>query len=169
MQPLDAVLGVEAIQAHVPFVHGTCAAGLRVARPDDADDQVTRGESTVWRRLEDTADRLVPEDEALLAGRRLAVRRGNDLHVGAADAHTHDLDEQVAVGSARLREVDHLGGVGHAGSYGQRAHVAIIGYPRARGICRRGSICVTSEGACVIALACSDVGGGSQQVIWHSP
>ena len=81
---LDAALGVLAVVAEVPFAHRAVPARHGVGAPDDAHDQVPGRHRGLRRRLDDAAQRLVAEDEAVASRRRPPVGARHDLHVGAA-------------------------------------------------------------------------------------
>ena len=75
---LDAALGVLAVAAHVPFADGAIGARHGIRPADDADDEVPLPQRAAPAWIEDPAQRLVPEHQAGLAGRRppvLARRR----------------------------------------------------------------------------------------------
>src|SRR3954471_18798519 len=70
---LDAVLGIAAVLAHVPFADPTRGTrhGIRMAH--DASDEIAALEATPRRRLLHFAEQLVSEHEPFATGRRYAV------------------------------------------------------------------------------------------------
>jgi hypothetical protein len=65
----------------------------------------------------------VPEHEAVVPRRRLAVLATDDLRIGAADADGHDVDEDVALVRGRLGDVGQLEAVRLLGDHRERSHV----------------------------------------------
>jgi hypothetical protein len=93
VQFLDAVLGVLAVVAHVPFAGRTGHAWNGIGMAHDPDHQIVAPEVTARRRLDDLAERFMAENEPLLAGRRRAVFAVDDFAVGAADAERQCSDQ----------------------------------------------------------------------------
>src|SRR2546430_4511174 len=80
------VVGREVLEADLPVD--------RRARPPHARDDVAAGADRVGHvrpDLDDAAEVLVPDDEEVVAGRRVAVLGLVDLLVGAVDADAQDL------------------------------------------------------------------------------
>ena len=90
---LDAALRVLAVAAHVPFTHSAVRTGHGVGTAHDADDQVTFLQAAGRARLEDPAERFVPEHQPRPARRRPSVLAFDDLDVRSADADRDGFDE----------------------------------------------------------------------------
>ena len=118
----DAVLGVPAVAAHVLLAGRAAAARHGVRLAHDGDDEVALGEPGPLRRLEDAAERLVAEDEPVLALGGLAVLPGEDLAVGAAHPDRDGRDEHLPLVGGRVVHLDELGGGRLAGGDGEGAH-----------------------------------------------
>ena len=87
-------------------------------------------EAAPVRRLEHPAERLVAEDQPLLAGRRPAVVAGDDLAVGAADAERDPVDQQLVRARLGLGHVDDGGRTGLQRDDGQCAHGVVSTHGR---------------------------------------
>ena len=119
---LDAPLGVLAVGAHVPVTGRAGRAGNGVGPADDADDQVSWGESGTRCGLCHPAQRFVPDDEPVLARRRPPVLAVDDLQVGAADADRLGLDQDGPVVRRWLRHVGDRDRAWLPGDDGDGAH-----------------------------------------------
>src|SRR5262249_56790819 len=64
---LDPALGIAAVAAHVPLADGTVRARDGIGTADDPDDQVAGRKRARRARVQDAAERLVPEDETIRA------------------------------------------------------------------------------------------------------
>lgn len=82
--------------------------------PHDADQMVAGCEAGILRRVAHAAERLVAEDQALVALGRFAVMTRNDLVIGAADAERNCLDQNRAVVVRRFGDILQSGGVCNA-------------------------------------------------------
>ena len=125
MQLLDPALGVAAVAAEVELAARARGARHGVGPADDADDEVAGREAAAVGRLEHAAERLVAEDQPLLARRRPAVLAVDDLAVGAADAERDPVDEQLARARLGLGHVDDGGRAGLQRDHGECAHVCL--------------------------------------------
>src|SRR5262245_17333554 len=88
----DAAFRIAAITTHVPFTSRASRTRYRVRPPDNADDKIVAGKTTIRRRLLDHTKRLMPDDQAISAGRRPPVVSFDDFEIRAADAerqHAH--------------------------------------------------------------------------------
>ena len=119
---LDAPLGVLAVGAHVPVTGRAGRAGNGVGQADDADDQVSWGESGTRCGLGHPAQRFVPDDEPVLARRCPPVLAVDDLQVGAADADRLGLDQDGPVVRRWLRHVGERDRAWLPGDDGDGAH-----------------------------------------------
>src|SRR5712691_9153306 len=119
---LDAALGVAAVAAHVPFAGGARRAGNRIGPPHHADHKVAGGKSAAARRLQDAAERLMAEHEARVAGRRLPVKSGDDLAIGAAHAKRESFGQNRAIAQRRFRHLVQSCGIGNSRLDRERAH-----------------------------------------------
>src|SRR5262245_45346772 len=109
VQALDAVLGVEPVAAHVPLAGGAGRAGDRIGCAHDADNVIALCETIVCFQY--AAERLVAEDQPLMAARRLAVIAFDDFAIRAAHAKRNRLDQQRARRCGRLRHIAQLDGI----------------------------------------------------------
>ena len=123
---LDTTLGVKAVAAHVPFAGGAGTARNRIGAADDADDEVAGREAARARRALDAPQRLVPQDQPRLAGRRGAVLAGNDLAVGAANTERHRAHEHAAIRHTRLGHILQAGRPGTSWNHGQCTQLVTI-------------------------------------------
>src|SRR5262249_1306690 len=114
MQPLDAMLRVAPVLAHVPFAGGAIEAGHGIGMAHDADDAVAALEAAAPRRLEHLAQRLMADGESLLSCGGFAVVRRDEFPVGAADAHGDGLHEELAGGGPRHGQLVQSQGAGPA-------------------------------------------------------
>ena len=73
-------------------------------------------------RLDDAAQRLVAEDEAVASRRRPPVGARHDLHVGPAHPHGQSLDQDRAVGRRGFVDVFEPGRARRQGLHRQRLH-----------------------------------------------
>src|SRR5262245_42111649 len=94
----------------------------------------------------DSAERLVAEDAAVMAGRRLAVVAGEDLAVGAADDKRQRAHEDRPVRRRGLRHVLEPGGPLHPRCQRDGAH----GYPESTAL-----MAITFRGDTPGATKCS--------------
>src|SRR3954469_14882596 len=67
MPILDAAFGIEAIAAHIPFPGGAGRARNGIGPAHDPDNVIAAAESAFGRRLFDSPERFMPEDQALFA------------------------------------------------------------------------------------------------------
>ena len=70
MTALDAALCVPAVQAHIPVPRCARRTRNRVAPADDADHEVSGTETGTRGCLDNSPQRFMPDDEAVLARRR---------------------------------------------------------------------------------------------------
>src|SRR4051812_40161557 len=70
---LDAVFGKFAVAAHVPFTRRAGRTWDRIRMPDKSNDQISGNEAAGRRRLLHAPERLMPEDQTLLPGRRSPI------------------------------------------------------------------------------------------------
>src|SRR5258705_6437675 len=122
VQSFDAVLGVPAVAAHVPFADSACGARHRIRPADETDHEVAPGYAAIRRRFEHPSEILVAEYQHIRAGWRLAVLGANDLDVRAAQTDRQRLDQDRAVAGRRFGKVAYGQRVFHVGSYRQRTH-----------------------------------------------
>ena len=111
----DATLGIFAVAAHVPFADSAGGTGHRIRPAHNADHQVAARNAAAIRRLFDTAERFMADDETLVTGRRPAVMAVDDLVVGAANAERQRAHQHGAIALRRRRNVLKLNGIGLAG------------------------------------------------------
>ena len=115
VQSLDAVLGVLPVAAHVPLAGRAGRAGQRVGMAHDADHVIAGREVGFLRRRDHPAERLMPEDQAIVAvGRRAELAR-DDLAIGAAHAERERLHQHRTVRCRRFRylvQPYRIGGLG---------------------------------------------------------
>jgi hypothetical protein len=71
----------------------------------DADDMIADANCPARRRFNDTAERLVAQDQALLTRWSLTIKSGDDLAVGAAYTQRDGAHQQSAFGRRRLRHL----------------------------------------------------------------
>jgi hypothetical protein len=119
---LDAVLGVAAVETHVPLPHRARRARHRIGAAHDTNDEVVGSEWGARRRLEDPSKRLVAEHEEVTAGWRRPVCAADDLAVGPAHAHDDAADEQLILLGRRVGQPFEARRTGGAGLHGQRPH-----------------------------------------------
>ena len=62
---LDAALGILSVAAHVPFAGGACRTGHRIGPAHDADHEIAGRKAASGRRLFDTAEQFMADDETL--------------------------------------------------------------------------------------------------------
>ncbi len=105
VQSLDAVFGVLAVLAHVPFAGRARHAGDGIAMPHHADDVIAGHKAGLGRRLAHAAERFMAEDQAALARRGLAVKARDDLVIGAANAERDRVGENASRSARRRRNV----------------------------------------------------------------
>ena len=122
---LDAALGVAAVAAHVPFADGAARARHRIGPAHDADDEIAGFEAAIGRRFLHLAERLVADDQTLLARRRPAIGAGDDLAVGAADAERQRAHQHRAVRRRRGGDIFDFCRIGGAGRNGEGAHCLV--------------------------------------------
>ena len=112
VQPLDAVLGVLPVAAHVPLAGRAGRAGDRIGMAHDADDVI----AALADRNPSALRRTRPSDSWPRISRswpcgRLAVLARDDLAIGAADAERDRLDQQRAVLRRRLGHIAQFNGI----------------------------------------------------------
>src|SRR5438552_16910860 len=88
---LDAALGVEAVTAHVPLALRTSRTRHRIGPPHDPRHQIARLQLRAAGCIEDTAKRLVADDQALLSCWGAPIFAGRDLAVRAANLDSQRL------------------------------------------------------------------------------
>jgi len=133
---LDATLRVLPVPAHVPLADRAGGTGDRVRAADDADDEVALLERARRARVEDPAQRLVAEDEAVVPGRRPAVLPLGDLDVRPADADGDGFDEDRALADLRLGDLFEAGGAGLHRFDGDGLHAVCPSWRNAAAACR---------------------------------
>jgi hypothetical protein len=101
----DPPLGVLTVPAHVPLAHCTVWAGYGIWAADDADDQITLFEGTVWTWINDPAEGFMAEHEAFLVRRSPTILALDDLNICPADSDGHSLHKDGALTHFRLREI----------------------------------------------------------------
>ena len=102
------MLGVAAVRAHVPLQRRALRAGNGIGAADERDEAVAGLPPGARRSLEHAPERLVPEDQALLAGRSGTVGALDDLVVGAVHADRERLHQDRALLGRRFRNLEEL-------------------------------------------------------------
>jgi hypothetical protein len=118
----DPPLGVPAVGAHIPVPRRASRAGDGVGPAHNADDQVPGGKPGPRCRLGHPAQRLVPDDETFLTGRRPPVATADDLQIGATDANRTRLDQDRPVTWRWFRHVGKRDRALPPGNDGDGAH-----------------------------------------------
>src|SRR6185436_7365667 len=100
---IDVIAGELRVLAQVLAARAAVTAGaVGAAEPGDAYPVTGRKAVGARPRFEDRSDDLVPEDQRQLRLVQLSVE---DVQVRAADAAHRDVDQDLAVGGRRLREL----------------------------------------------------------------
>src|SRR5262249_37573041 len=123
VQPLDAMLGVESVAAHVPLADGTGRGGDGIRRAHKADDGIALREAIP--RFDHASERLVPEDQSFVTARRFAVVAIDNFAIRAANAERDRLDQKRALRGGRLRHIAQLNGIRFWRTYGDGAQMEI--------------------------------------------
>ncbi len=122
MPTFDAALGVLPVEAVVPLVVCTVQAWHRVRPPHDRVHQLTGRQ--VAGRLDDPSERLMADDQMVVAPRGLAVLSGDELVVGPVDADRQHVDERLIRPGCRVRDLDQSVAGLLAGGDDDRSHDA---------------------------------------------